>query len=100
VRHNVPLAILFLLLGSGFLYAYYPTFWAIPTLVLSESAAAATFGLINSVGQLGGFAGSYGIGFLNNRTGSLAASFCFIAIVYCLSGSLMLGLRVEQPESR
>lgn len=100
VRHNVPLAILFLLLGSGFLYAYYPTFWAIPTLVLSESAAAATFGLINSVGQLGGFAGSYGIGFLNNRTGSLAASFCFIAIVYGLSGSLMLGLRVEQPESR
>jgi len=100
VRHNVPLAILFLLLGSGFLYAYYPTFWAIPTLVLSESAAAATFGLINSVGQLGGFAGSYGIGFLNNRTGSLAASFCFIAIVYWLSGSLMLGLRVEQPESR
>jgi MFS transporter, ACS family, tartrate transporter len=100
VRHNVPLAILFLLLGSGFLYAYYPTFWAIPTLVLSESAAAATFGLINSVGQLGGFAGSYGIGFLNNRTGSLTASFCFIAIVYWLSGSLMLGLRVEQPESQ
>jgi predicted MFS family arabinose efflux permease len=30
-RHDVPLAILFLLLGSGFLYAYYPTFWVIPT---------------------------------------------------------------------
>src|ERR1700761_8535039 len=26
-RHEIPLAIAFLLLGSGFLYAYYPAFW-------------------------------------------------------------------------
>jgi len=83
-RHEVPLAISFLLLGSGFLYAYYPTFWAIPTMMLSESAAAATFGLINSLGQLGGFAGNYSIGFLNDRTHSLTASFGFIALVYLL----------------
>jgi ACS family tartrate transporter-like MFS transporter len=63
-RHDVPLAILSLLLGSGFLYAYYPTFWAIPTMMLSESAAAATFGLINSIGQLGGFVGNYMVVFL------------------------------------
>src|SRR5947207_11439252 len=63
-RHEVPLAIACLLLGSGFLYAYYPVFWSIPTAMLSESAAAATFGLINSIGQLGGFAGNYAIGFL------------------------------------
>ena len=50
--------------------------------MLSESAAAATFGLINSIGQLGGFAGNYGIGFLNDRTHSLSASFAFIALVY------------------
>jgi hypothetical protein len=49
-RHNMPLAILSLLLGSGFLHAYYPTFWAIPTIMLSEAAAAATFRLINSIG--------------------------------------------------
>jgi sugar phosphate permease len=94
-RHNTSLAILFLLLGSGFLYAYYPTFWTIPTLVLSESAAAATFGLINSVGQLGGFFGNYGIGFLNTRTGSLAASFGFIGLVYGLAGILIVGLKRE-----
>ena len=59
---HVPVAVTCLLLGSGFLYAYYPTFWAIPTQMLSESAAAATIGLINSIGQLGGFAGNYSIG--------------------------------------
>jgi MFS transporter, ACS family, tartrate transporter len=97
-RHNTSLAIFCLLLGSGFLYAYYPTFWAIPTLVLSESAAAATFGLINSVGQLGGFAGNYTIGFLNTLTGSLAASFGFIALMYGLAGALIVGLKARMEK--
>ena len=92
-RHEVPLAIACLLLGSGFFYAFYPVFWSIPTAMLSESAAAATFGLINSIGQLGGFAGNYAIGFLNDRTHSLAASFAFIALVYLAAGALVLSLR-------
>jgi ACS family tartrate transporter-like MFS transporter len=96
-RQHVPLAVLLLLLGSGFLYAYYPTFWAIPTLVLSETAAAATFGLINSIGQIGGFVGNYGIGFLNSKTGSLGASFGLIALVYVLAGGLILRLRSRTP---
>ncbi len=96
-RHEIPLAISFLLLGSGFLYAYYPTFWAIPTMMLSESAAAATIGLINSIGQLGGFAGNYAIGFLNDRSHSLTASFGFIALVYFASASLILSLRIRNP---
>jgi len=96
-RHEVPLAVACLLLGSGFLYAYYPAFWAIPTMMLSEAAAAATFGLINSIGQLGGFAGNYAIGFLNDRTHSLAASFAFIALVYVAAGGLILSLRARAP---
>jgi ACS family tartrate transporter-like MFS transporter len=96
-RRDVTLATSCLLLGSGFLYAYYPTFWAIPTMMLSESAAAATFGLINSIGQLGGFAGNYSIGFLNDRTHSLMASFGFIALVYFGAASLILSLRVRNP---
>jgi ACS family tartrate transporter-like MFS transporter len=95
VRRETPVAIMCLLLGSGFLYAYFPTFWAIPTLMLSESAAAATFGLLQSIGQLGGFAGNYTIGFLNDRTHSLMASFAFIALVYFGAGSLILSLRAR-----
>ena len=94
-RHEVPLAIACLLMGSGFLYAYYPAFWVIPTMMLSEAAAAATFGLINSIGQLGGLAGNYAIGFLNDRTHSLTASFAFIALVYVAAGGLILSLRVR-----
>jgi ACS family tartrate transporter-like MFS transporter len=96
-RHDMPTAIVFLLLGSGFLYAYYPTFWAIPTMMLSQAAAAATFGLINSIGQLGGLAGNYMIGYLSDRTHSLAASFALIASVYVVAGSLILSLRIRDP---
>lgn len=91
--HRVPLAIACLLLGSGFFYAYYPAFWAIPTMTLSGAAAAATFGLINSIGQLGGFVGNYAIGALNDRTHSLTASFTFLALVYVAAGVLLLTLR-------
>jgi ACS family tartrate transporter-like MFS transporter len=95
--HDMPTAIVFLLLGSGFLYAYYPTFWAIPTIMLSEAAAAATFGLINSIGQLGGLGGNYMIGYLNDRTHSLTASFALIGFVYVVAGSLILSLRIRDP---
>jgi MFS transporter, ACS family, tartrate transporter len=97
VRHDVTSTILFLLLGSGFLFAYFPTFWAIPTAMLSEAAAAASFGLINSIGQLGGFIGNYAIGFLNDRTHSLVASFGFIALVYAAAGGLILSLKGRDP---
>jgi MFS transporter, ACS family, tartrate transporter len=97
-QHHVPLGLAFLLLGSGFLYAYYPVFWAMPTMILSESAAAATFGLIASVSQLGGFAGPYVIGYLNDRTRSLTSGFGFIALAYVAAGSLVLSLRILSPE--
>ena len=96
-RHDFLLAISFLLLGSGSFLAYYPVFWSIPTMLLSESTAAAAFGLINSIGQLGGFAGPYVIGFLNDRTHSLTASFGFIALVYIAAASLILCLRIRDP---
>ena len=91
------LTIACLLLGSGFFYAYQPTFWAIPTLILSESAAAATFGLINMVGQLGGILGPYAVGFLNDRTHALSAGFAFISLTLIASGSVILFLKIHNP---
>jgi MFS transporter, ACS family, tartrate transporter len=99
-HHNVPLSILLLLLGSGIFFAFYPVFWSIPTMMLSESAAAATFGLINSLGQCGGFAGPFVIGLLNDRTHSLNASFAFIGLVYLAAAAFTLTLKVRDPLGR
>jgi MFS transporter, ACS family, tartrate transporter len=97
-RQDIPLALTCLLLGSGILYSFYPAFWSLPTLILSEAAAAASFGLIVSVAQLGGIAGPYMIGFLNDYTHSLAAGLWFIAASYVAAACLILLLKIEQPE--
>ena len=96
-RHFPAATIVCLLMGCGFFYAFYPVFWSIPTMWLSESAAAATFGLINSAGQCGGFAGPYIVGLLNDRTHSLTASFAFIGLVYLAAAGLLLSLKVSDP---
>jgi len=96
-RHDFALAISLLLLGSGFYYTFLLVFWSMPTMILSESAAAAALGLINSIANLGGLAGPYTIGFLNDRTHSLTASFGFIAIVYVAAASLLLSLKIRDP---
>ena len=66
-------------------------------MILSESAAAAGVALINSTAQIGGLAGPYVIGILNDRTHSLTASFGFIALVYVAAAGLILGLRIRDP---
>ena len=96
-RGSASLAVWFVLLGSGCYYAFQPVCWALPTLLLGESAATATFGLINSVGQLGGLVGPKMVGFLNMRTQGLTASLGFIAGAYLVAGALMLSLKIHDP---
>jgi MFS transporter, ACS family, tartrate transporter len=96
-RGDARAAVGFVLLGSGCYFAFQPVCWALPTLILGESAAAATFGLINSMGQMGGFFGPKLIGFLNMRTHGVTASLGFIAGAYFVAGALMLSLRIRDP---
>jgi MFS transporter, ACS family, tartrate transporter len=99
MRHDqIAYAVPLLLLGSALYYGFYPCFWSIPTLLLSDSAAAATFGLINSIGQLGGFAGPFLIGYLNEKTHSLGASFGVVALSFIGSGFLVLSSRAVRPQ--
>lgn len=70
--------------------AYLPTFWAIPTEILSQSAAAAAVGVINSVGSAAGFAGPYLFGYLNTRTGSYSLGMALMAIAAIVGGMMIL----------
>jgi nitrate/nitrite transporter NarK len=67
-----------------------PCFWALPTATLGESAAAASIGLINSVGNLGGFVGPFILGYLATRTGSFAAGLSWLVASMFLGGILTL----------
>lgn len=73
--------------------SYYPPFWALPTRLLSENSAAASFGFINLVANLGGFAGPYMVGFLTDRTGTYVAGILLLVSTAILSGLVLLLVR-------
>ena len=93
---NLWAGLAFLILAGACTMAFMPSFWSLPTAFLSESAAAASIGLINSVGNLGGFVGPYFVGFLRNLTGSFTFSMIFMIVALLFSAALVLTLRVRR----
>ena len=95
--------VLFTVAMAG-LKAYLPAFWALPTLFLSQSAAAGSIGLINSVGNLGGWIGPTMMGWIETQTGSFRGGLTYLAVSMAVSATiiLMLGLgkRVKKPEAQ
>jgi len=85
---SMPLAVVwFTMVCLG--YVYLPTFWAIPTEILSQSAAAAAVGTINAVGSVAGFAGPYAFGYLHARTGTFSYGLALM-MVSALAGGLLI----------
>lgn len=80
-------------LASMGILSYFPPFWALPTRLLSERTAAASFGFINLIANLGGFAGPYMIGFLTDRTGTFVAGVLLMVTSAILSGLVLMLLR-------
>jgi ACS family tartrate transporter-like MFS transporter len=70
--------------------AFLPVFWAMPSEILGESAAAAGVGLINAVGSVAGFAGPYAFGYLNSRTGSFAYGLALMMACAIAGGVVVL----------
>ena len=82
------LALLSLLAVS--VYSYIGPFWALPSEFLTGISAAAGIALINSVGNLGGFAGPYAIGAIATRTGNLYTGLAIAGIPLFVSAALVL----------
>jgi len=73
-----------------------PPLWTMPTTFLSGAAAATGIAAINSIGNLGGFAGPAVIGWLKDSTGSYAGGLYFVAGLLVFSAVLTLGLARSQ----
>ena len=95
VSVNLPAALVLFSMAFGGVVAAYPSLWAIPTSFLGASGAAASIGLINSVGNLGGFFGPYTIGWLSDKMGSYAGGLWAVAAALSLSGVVVLMVRVR-----
>ena len=91
-RSNLTMSVALFVVAGGAFYGFQPVFWAVPTLFLSESAAAASIGLINAVGNLGGFVGPMVIGYLASRTHSFSPGLLYLVASLFVSGLLMLAV--------
>lgn len=69
-----------------------PTFWTLPSAMLTGTAAAAGIALINSVGNIGGFIGPYLMGWLMGQGYSSEIAVASLAAFAIISGLLVLTL--------
>lgn len=98
-----------LVVAGAAMYAPYGPFFAIVPELLPKNVAGGAMALINSMGALGSFVGSYFVGYLNGTTGSPAASYAFMsaalvaAVLFTLAvkaqptGDALLGVRAHAP---
>jgi ACS family tartrate transporter-like MFS transporter len=70
-----------------------PPLWSLPTMFFGGTAAAASIGLINSLGTLGGFAGPYMIGATNGANGSFSRGLYLVGGTLVVSAVTILVMR-------
>ncbi len=71
--------------------SFVATFWAVPSGFLTGRAAAGGIAMIVSIGNLGGFAGPYMIGFVRDLSGGFTAPLVAVGCCLLLGAVLMLG---------
>jgi ACS family tartrate transporter-like MFS transporter len=69
-------------------------FWTLPPIFLGGTAAAAGIGLINAVGNLGGFVGPAAVGALKDATGSYNSGLAVFVAALVIEAVLVLSLRL------
>ena len=77
-----------------------PVFWTMPTSFLSGAAAAGGIAVINSIGNLSGFAGPYAMGYLKDVTGSFNAGLLFLAACGAAATLIVLALSHDSTPER
>ncbi len=79
--------VLIALVGAG-TYGMLGPFWAIPTETLPETVAGSAMGLINALGNLGGFFGPLAVGYFNQRTGGFVYPFALLSLAFLAGAAL------------
>jgi sugar phosphate permease len=74
------------------IFAALPNFWTVPSKFLTGAAAAVGIALINTFGNVGGFAAGYVTGFLKDLSGSYVLPMIVVGGLMVLSGVLMVWL--------
>jgi nitrate/nitrite transporter NarK len=85
--------------GAG-IFSCLPIFWTLPTAFLSGAAAAGAIALVNSIGNLAGFAGPYVVGVLKDATGSYTPGLLSLAAAGLVAAMIVLVLPHDRSLER
>jgi ACS family tartrate transporter-like MFS transporter len=91
---NLTVTVACFMIAQAGLKAYLPAFWSMPSLFLTSTAAAGSIGLINSVGNLGGFLGPWMLGWLKENTGSYSVGVGILACSMLVTAGVLYFLGV------
>jgi sugar phosphate permease len=94
---NFWLSFALLTVAGVAMYVMFPPFYSIVPEVLPRTVAGGTLALINSVGALGSFLGSYAVGYLTGLTGDPASSYLLMG--GALIVSVVLASRVRRSHA-
>jgi MFS transporter, ACS family, tartrate transporter len=89
----------FCVAGFG-IFACLPVFWTLPTAFLSGASAAAGIAVINSIGNLAGFAGPFAMGWIKDETGSYAGGLLLLAGLGVIAMAIVLTLGHDDAAER
>jgi MFS transporter, ACS family, tartrate transporter len=95
--HSLAIAVILLSITVMGYFSMMGPFWAMPTILLSSTSAAAGIAFINSLGNLGGFFGPYTIGLVRTWTGTFRGGLLVVAATLMMSGALVLMVKEPQP---
>jgi ACS family tartrate transporter-like MFS transporter len=99
-RGHLALTMLCFMAATAGIKAYQPAFWSLPSLFLTETAAAGSIGLINSIGNLGGYFGPTVMGVVEKQTGSFAGGIYFLGCSLAVAAVIIALLGVGRREGR
>lgn len=95
-QHNIWLLVLSFTLSQMGQRSVMSVFWAIPPLFLGGTGAAAGIGLINAIGNLGGWAGPSMMGWLRDSTGGYVGGLLVLAAVLIVEAVAVSLLRLPR----
>ena len=83
---------------AGFgIFSGLPLFWTLPTAFLSGRASAGAIALINSIGNLAGFAAPFAVGWIKDVTGSYTGGLLLLSAAGVTAMIVVLALHHDDP---
>jgi ACS family tartrate transporter-like MFS transporter len=93
------LAVVFISVSLAGLYAFKSPFWTLPRLFLDRGTAVVAIAAINSIGNLGGFAGPYALGVTTDTTGSSTAGLIFLSALLVIAFAMTVAIRLTSTRT-